>query len=141
MSFNFMTAVTICNDFEVQENKSLTVTIFSPSDAPSWGSIHVGGADLQGCAPLTGGLLQSPTRPRLPCQCPSGSAQRRCWGNACQNEMTGCLRVLALPVVIYGCESWTIKKAECRRIDAFELWCWRRRLRVPWMPRRPNQSS
>ena len=44
------------------------------------------------------------------------------------------------PVVIYGCESWTIKKAECRRIDAFELWCWRRLLRVPWTARRPNQS-
>ena len=44
------------------------------------------------------------------------------------------------PVVIYGCESWTIKKAECRRIDVFELWCWRRLLRVPWTARRPNQS-
>ena len=41
---------------------------------------------------------------------------------------------------MYGCESWTIKKAECRRIDAFELWCWRRLLRVPWTARRPNQS-
>ena len=44
------------------------------------------------------------------------------------------------PVVIYGCESWTIKKAECRRTDAFELWCWRRLLRVPWTARRSNQS-
>ena len=44
------------------------------------------------------------------------------------------------PVVLYGCESWTIKKAECRRIDAFELWCWRRLLRVPWTARRSNQS-
>ena len=44
------------------------------------------------------------------------------------------------PVVMYGCESWTIKKAECRRIDAFELWCWRRLLRVPWTARRSNQS-
>ena len=43
-------------------------------------------------------------------------------------------------VVTYGCESWTIKKAECRRIDAFELWCWRRLLRVPWSARRSNQS-
>ena len=42
--------------------------------------------------------------------------------------------------VIYGCESWTVKKAESRRIDAFELWCWRRLLRVPWTARRPNQS-
>ena len=44
------------------------------------------------------------------------------------------------PVVMYGCESWTIKKAECQRIDAFELWCWRRLLRVPWIARRSNQS-
>ena len=44
------------------------------------------------------------------------------------------------PVVMYGCESWTIKKAECQRIDGFELWCWRRLLRVPWAARRSNQS-
>ena len=44
------------------------------------------------------------------------------------------------PVVMYGCESWTIRKAKCRRIDAFELWCWRRLLRVPWAARRSNQS-
>ena len=44
------------------------------------------------------------------------------------------------PVVMYGCESWTIKKTKCQRIDAFELWCWRRLLRVPWPARRSNQS-
>ena len=47
---------------------------------------------------------------------------------------------MVFPVVMYGCESWTIKKAECWRIDAFELWCWRRILRVPWTARRSNQS-
>ena len=47
---------------------------------------------------------------------------------------------MVFPVVIYRCESWTIKKAECRRIDAFELWCWRRLLRVPWTARRSKQS-
>ena len=47
---------------------------------------------------------------------------------------------MVFPVVMYGCESWTVKKAERRRIDAFELWCWRRLLRVPWTPRRSNQS-
>ena len=47
---------------------------------------------------------------------------------------------MVFPVVMYGCESWTIKKAECRRIDAFELWCWRRLLRVSWTARRSNQS-
>ena len=50
------------------------------------------------------------------------------------------VKVLVFPVVMYGCESWTIKKAECWRIDAFELWCWRRLLRVPWIARRSNQS-
>ena len=48
--------------------------------------------------------------------------------------------VKVFPVVMYGCESWTLKKAERRRIDAFELWCWRRLLRVPWTARRSNQS-
>ena len=47
---------------------------------------------------------------------------------------------MVFPVVMYGCESWTVKKAECRRIDAFELWCWRRLLRVTWTARRSNQS-
>ena len=47
---------------------------------------------------------------------------------------------MVFPVVMYGCESWTVKKAECRRIDAFELWCWRRLLRVPWTARRSDQS-
>ena len=50
------------------------------------------------------------------------------------------VEAVVFPVVMYGCESWTIKKAECRSIDAFELWCWRRLLRVPWTARRPNQS-
>ena len=50
------------------------------------------------------------------------------------------VKALVFPVVMHGCESWTIKKAECRRIDAFELWCWRRLLRVPWTARRSNQS-
>ena len=49
-------------------------------------------------------------------------------------------RAMVFPVVMYGCESWTIKKAEHQRIDAFELWCWRRLLRVPWTTRRSNQS-
>ena len=50
------------------------------------------------------------------------------------------VKTMVFPVFMYGCESWTIKKAEHRRIDAFELWCWRRLLRVPWTARRPNQS-
>ena len=50
------------------------------------------------------------------------------------------VKAMIFPVVMYGCESWTIKKAECQRIDAFELWCWKRLLRVPWTARRSNQS-
>ena len=49
------------------------------------------------------------------------------------------VKAMVFPVVMYGCESWTVKKAECRRIDAFELWCWRRVLRVPWTARSSNQ--
>ena len=50
------------------------------------------------------------------------------------------VKAMVFPVVMYGCESWTIKKAEHKRIDAFELWCWRRLLKVPWTARRSNQS-
>ena len=50
------------------------------------------------------------------------------------------VKAMSFPVVMYRCESWTVKKAECRRIDPFELWCWRRLLRVPWTARRSNQS-
>ena len=50
------------------------------------------------------------------------------------------VKAMVCPMVMYGCESWTIKKAECQRIDAFELWCWRGLLRIPWKARRSNQS-
>ena len=56
-------------------------------------------------------------------------------------QTTVCLvKAVVFPVVMYGCESWTVKKAECQRTDAFELWCWRRLLRVPWTARRSNES-
>ena len=51
------------------------------------------------------------------------------------------VKVMVFPVVVYGCESWNIKKAECQRMNAFELWCWRRLLRVPWTAKRLNQST
>ena len=54
--------------------------------------------------------------------------------------MVHLVKDMFFPVVMYGCENWTIKKAECQRIDAFKLWCWRRPLRVPWTTRRSNQS-
>ena len=50
------------------------------------------------------------------------------------------VKAMVFPIVIYGCESWTVKKAECQRIDAFEMWYWTKLLRVPWTARRPNQS-
>ena len=50
------------------------------------------------------------------------------------------IKAMVFPVVMYGCESWTVKKADCQRTDIFKLWCWRRLLRVPWTPRRSNQS-
>ena len=50
------------------------------------------------------------------------------------------VKAVVFPLVMYGCESWTVKKAECQRVDAFELWCWRRLLRIPWTARRSNQS-
>ena len=50
------------------------------------------------------------------------------------------VKAMLFPIIMYGCESWTVKKAECQRIDAFELWCWRRLLRIPWTARRSNQS-
>ena len=56
------------------------------------------------------------------------------------HHMTCLVKAMVFPVVMYGCESWTVKKAECRKIDAFELRCWRRLLRVPWTARRSNQS-
>ena len=55
-------------------------------------------------------------------------------------EKVHLIKAMVFPVVMYGCEIWTIKKAECQRIDAFELWCWRRLLRVPWTAKRYNQS-
>ena len=57
-----------------------------------------------------------------------------------QLEKVHLVKAMVFPVVMYGCESWTVKKAEHRRIDAFEPWCWRRLLRVPWTARRSNQS-
>ena len=61
-------------------------------------------------------------------------------GDVTQPTKVHLVKAMVFPVVMYGCESWTIKKAECQRIDAFELWCWRRLLRVPWTARRSNQS-
>ena len=66
-------------------------------------------------------------------------ALQGCVGKNYDNPML--VKAMVFPVVMYGCESWTVKKAERRRIDAFELWCWRRLLRVPWTARRSNHSE
>ena len=65
---------------------------------------------------------------------------RQCLGNISFPKKVCIVKAMVFPVVMYGCESWTIKKAECERIDAFQLWCWRRLSRVPWTARRSNQS-
>ena len=62
------------------------------------------------------------------------------WGYLLYQQRSILIKAMVFPVVMYGCESWTIKKVECQSIDAFELWCWRRLLRVPWTARRSNQS-
>ena len=61
-------------------------------------------------------------------------------GDVTQPTKVHLVKAMVFPEVMYGCESWTINKAECQRIDVFELWCWRRLLRVPWTARRSNQS-
>ena len=66
--------------------------------------------------------------------------QRREKPSKIEQRKVHLVKAVVFPVVRYGCDSWTMKKAECQRIDAFELWCWRRLLRVPWAARRSNQS-
>ena len=69
-----------------------------------------------------------------------GSLKERCLRHHSKFILSLLLKAMSFPVVLYGCESWIIKKAEHRRINAFELWCWRRLSRVPWTTRRSNQS-
>jgi len=70
-----------------------------------------------------------------------GKHEKPCVRNEIGNSvMVRLVKAMVFPVVMYGCESWTVKKAEHQRVDAFELWCWRRLLRVPWTARRSNQS-
>ena len=117
MSFNFMSAVTIHSDFEPNKIKPVTLSIFSPSIC------H----EVKRCLalrrkPITNqeSILKSRDITLLTKVC--------------------LVKAMIFPVVMYGCESWTIRKAECQRIDSFELWCWRIFLRVPWTARRSNQS-
>ena len=108
-----MAAVTICSDFGAQEKKSVTVSIVPPCMCH-----EVKRRFLLGRKVMTN--LDSMLKSRditLP-------------------SKVHLARAMVFPVVIYGCDSWTVKKAEGRRIDAFELWCWRRLLRVPWTARR-----
>ena len=131
MSFNFMAAVTICSDFGApQKIKSDTVSTVSPSIqycvsfccTTMWISHKIKRHVFLGRKAMAN--LDSILKSRditLP--------------------MKVCLvKAMVFPVFMYGCESWTIKKAECQIIEAFELWCWRSLLRVPWTARRSNQS-
>ena len=110
-----MAAVTICSDFGAPKIKSDTVSTVSPST-----SHEVMGPNGRKVMTNLDSMLKSrditlPTKVHL-------------------------VKTMVFPVVVYGCESWTVKKAECPRIGAFELWCWRRLLRVPWTAWRSNQS-
>ena len=117
-----MAAVTICSDFGAQKN-SLTLFPLFPHLFPMKWWDQMPSSSFSECwalsqlfhSPLKSRDITLPTKVRL-------------------------FKAMVFPVVMYGCESWTIKKAEHRRIDAFEWWCWRRLLRVPWTARRSNQS-
>ena len=82
-------------------------------------------------------LFATPWTVAYPAPPSMGFSRQECWSGL---PLPSPAKDMVFPVVIYGCESWIIKKAECQRIDAFELWCWRRLLRVPWTARRSNQS-
>ena len=114
-----------------------------------------GRRNLEGCSPW--GREESDTTERLPlhfslscigegndnplqCSCLENPRDGGAWWAAVYGVTQSRTRLKRLSNSMYGCDSWTIKKAECRRIDAFELWCWRRLLRVPWTARRSNQS-
>ena len=114
-----MAAVTILSDFEPKKRKSVTTSTFSPSVCH-----EVMGPDAMILRRKVIINLDSILKSRditLPTKVPL-------------------VKDKVFPVVMYGCESWTVKKAEHQRVDAFELWCWRRLLRVPWTARRSNQS-
>ena len=114
-----MAAVTVCSDFEAKKRKSVTTSTFSPSVCH-----EVMGPDAMILRRKVIINLDSILKSRditLPTKVPL-------------------VKDKVFPVVMYGCESWTVKKAEHQRVDAFELWCWRRLLRVPWTARRSNQS-
>ena len=114
-----MAAVTILSDFEPKKRKSVTTSTFSPSVCH-----EVMGPDAMILRRKVIINLDSILKSRditLPTKVPL-------------------VKDKVFPVVMYGCESWTVKKAEHQRVDAFELWCWRRLLRVPWTARRSSQS-
>ena len=145
MSFNFMAAITICSDFGALKNRDIQKTkIMASGHITSWqidvetvsdfiflgSKITVDGDcshEIKRCSLLgrkvitnLDSILKSRDVP-LP-------------------RKVRLVKAIVFLVVMYGCESWTVKKAEHRRIDAFELWCWRRLLRVPWTARKSNQS-
>ena len=125
-----MAAVTICSDLETPKIKSVTVSLVSPSICHMESKITADGDyshEIKRCL-----LLERKGMTNLDSILKSRDITL---------PTKVCLvKAMIFPIVMYGCESWTIKKAEHQRIDAFELWCWRRLLRGPWAARRSNQS-
>ena len=125
-----MAVVTICRDFGVPKINYLTVSIVSPSICHMESKITADGDyshEIKRCL-----LLERKGMTNL-----DSILKNR---DITLPTKVCLAKATVFPVVMYGCDSWTIKKAECGRIDAFELWCWRRLLRVPWTATRSNQS-
>ena len=93
-----------------------------------------------GSIPESGRSLGEGNGHPLQYSCLGNPIEREAWWTTVNRVAKSLVKAMVFPVVMYGCESWTIKKAEHRRIDAFELWCWRRLSRVPWIAKRSNQS-
>ena len=140
-----MAAITICSDFGAQKIKSAIVSTVSPSgpittweiDGETVSDFIFLGSKFTG----DGGCSHEIKR----CLLLGRKVMTNLDSMFESKDITLLTKVrlvkaMVFPVVMYGCESWTKKKAEHRRIDAFELWCWRRLLRVPWAPKRSNQS-
>ena len=140
-----MAAITICSDFRAPKLKSVTVPTVSPSIShevmgkqwKQWLNLFLGGSKITADG-----------------DCSHEIKRRLLLGRKVMTDLDSIFKsrditlpikvrlgkAMVFPVVMYGCESWTVKKAEHRRLDAFELWCWRRLLRVLWTARRSNQS-
>ena len=134
-----MASVTVCSDFGAQENQIFHCFHFSPIYLP-WGD-RTGCHDLSFLNLLTYWVQHEIKRHFLLGRKAMTNLESLLKSRDINLPIKVCLvKAMVFPVVMYGYESWTVKKVECQRVDAFELWCWRRLLRVPWTARRSNQS-